>query len=68
MALRLWLWVNARKFERLINVLTTNDRCKIAKFIWDEHEATDSLYWKSNRKSDIAFLLGDRLDITVLEH
>ena len=66
-----WLYdygfVNARKFERLINVLTTNDRCKIAKFMWDEHEATDSLYWKSNRKSDIAFLLGDRLDITVLD-
>tara|TARA_B110000003_G_scaffold248269_1_gene259841 strand:- start:267 stop:1754 length:1488 start_codon:yes stop_codon:yes gene_type:complete len=33
--------------------------------MWDEHEATDSLYWKSNRKSDIAFLLGGRLDITV---
>ena len=63
-----WLYdyghINSRRFNQICKAIKTGDRCIISKELLKDHDSTDSLYWKANRLSDIAYLIGDRLELT----
>ena len=63
-----WLYdyghVNSRRFNRICKAIKTGDKCIISKELLKDHDDTDSLYWKENRLSDIAYLIGNRLELT----
>ena len=63
-----WLYdyglINSRRFNQICKAIKTGDKCTISKELLKDHDNTDSLYWKENRLSDIAYLIGDRLELT----
>ena len=63
-----WLYdyglINSRRFNQICKAIKTGDKCTISKELLKDHDNTDSLYWKENRLLDIAYLIGDRLELT----
>ena len=63
-----WLYdygvVNSRRFNQICEAIKTGDKCIISKELFYDYINTDSLYWKENRISDIAYLIGNRLELT----
>lgn len=62
-----WLYDNGekshRKFSELLDVINTEDSMKIALYLFNEFESTESTYWQTNRQSDILFIVNDRIEL-----
>lgn len=54
---------NRRKLMMIWDVFQSNDLCKVSAYLRKEELASSSVFWSNNRKSEILYLLNNRLEL-----